>query len=526
MPFFSFFFFQISYALDVLTAWHPTDNKNNRETPAMSTGLPLRVPYAGYPSSAAASAAPCDVAGSAPGLTEHLFRTSTLGHRAVLNAAAAAAARKPPPDAPAPDAPAPDAPAPSTLHTSGLLQLTKRNSARDLRQSPVTTGAGTAGGAPRAVSPECMPLSPEQLALQRLLCAPATPKHLSFFASVVADVVAANSKHLFALQLSSHRAATAAATAAAAPGTSTGASRAAFLQQTAFAQQQALEQEQRARRQITAYDGMAAPSYPFERYLQRIARYTAPAPIYYVIAFIYMDRIAVTPRSAFARRYGQATRSALYHMAHHSDAGATAETPPPTPTSSSSSSSSTPRGASEWWEDRLYLSELNLHRLFLSCIVVAIKFWSDNFYDNAVYGRVGGVAADEMLSLELSTLLWLDFRLLIDDNDFVCHHSTADLPTATELLSRTGSSPLAARTWLEPAAMLPTLLVPTLLNKLSLVVDNDEVDFDAALASPRTATPSPQPATDTTCLDPLACSTRERLTFHRLIELLATPGMF
>ena len=267
---------------------------------------------------------------------------------------------------------------------------------------------------------------------------------------------------------------------------------------------------------------MAAPSYPFERYLQRIARYTAPAPIYYVIAFLYMDRIAVTPRSAFARRYGQATRSSLYRLGHsgHGDGSSGTGGVPSrssTPTDGISSSGVPPL---EWWEDRLYLSELNLHRLFLSCIVVAIKFWSDNFYDNAVYGRVGGVTADEMLSLELSTLLWLDFRLLIDDNDFVCRHSTADLPTATELLSRTGSSPLAARAWLEPAALLPALLVPTLLNRLSLVVDNDALDFDAALLSPHTASPSPSFA------DPLAASTRERLTFHRLIELLATPGMF
>lgn len=496
----------------------------------MTTGYTVRVPFAGHPSSAGSGAA-TDVAGSAPGLTEHLFHTSTLGHRAVLNAAAAAAAAQ----AAAAQAAASSAISANKeeetgpLHAGGLLQLTKRNSARDLRASAADAPAPVA----RVVSPECMPQSPEQLALQRLLCAPATPKHLAFFASVVADVVEANNKHLFALQLSTHRAAPTQSTAGAAP------SRAAFLQQTAFAQQQALAQEQRARRPLTAYDGMAAPSYPFERYLQRIARYTAPAPIYYVIAFLYMDRIAVTPRSAFARRYGQATRSSLYRLGHSGhgsgDGSSTSPCSPCSPCSSggsvpsrsstptdgiSSSSSSSGVPPLEWWEDRLYLSELNLHRLFLSCIVVAIKFWSDNFYDNAVYGRVGGVTADEMLSLELSTLLWLDFRLLIDDNDFVCRHSTADLPTATELLSRTGSSPLAARAWLEPAALLPALLVPTLLNRLSLVVDNDALDFDAALLSPHTASPSPSFA------DPLAASTRERLTFHRLIELLATPGMF
>jgi len=315
----------------------------------------------------------------------------------------------------------------------------------------------------------------------------------------VSQVIATNSKHVLALQLNSRRAAAAAAAAAAASSESAGAP----AQPSGGRPAQLPSQQSQ---QITAYDGLAAPSYTFERYLQRIARYTAPAPIYYVIAFIYMDRIASTPRSEFAKRFGKATKSSLYAMG---------------------GPGSDPQlmNLVQWWEDRLYLSDLNLHRLFLSCLVVAIKFWSDNFYDNMVYGRVGGVSAEEMLSLELSTLVWLDFKLLIDDDDFVPRHNTADLPTAEELL---GSGAGASTMWMEPGAMLPSLLIPTMLNKLSLLVDNDEIDFDSALSSPGTSTPSPALTTSSSSLyiDPLAVSTRQKLTFRRLIELLATPGIF
>jgi len=537
------------------------------------SGVQVRVPFYGYTSTPTSSSCN-DLAGSAPGLSGHLFPTSTLGHRAVVASRKQQMKQKQQSsDDGQPPLVASDAVPPKIivekpinngasktdiavppLNFGGLVRCTSQTSAREslsteteslpLHLNPSMTSSrsqgelssllnGTDGEkdensskSPRkdtttgslintaipaslkrnVVSPEFLPMTSEQLALQQLLCAPATAKHLSFFASVVSQVLATNSKHLLALQLNSRRAAAAAAAAAAGqPLPSTPCS--AFLQQTSLAQQQQQQPVQSQRsQQITAYDGLAAPSYTFEKYLQRIARYTAPAPIYFVIAFIYMDRIATIPRSEFAKRFGKATKSSLYAM------GGPGSDP-------------MLQNLIQWWEDRLYLSDLNLHRLFLSCIVVAIKFWSDNFYDNLVYGRVGGVSAEEMLSLELSTLVWLDFKLLIDDDDFVPRHNTSDLPSPEEFIN---SGAAANTMWMDPADMLPSLLIPTMLNKLSLMVDNDEIDFESALSSPMTAssTPSPGLSHSSSFLDPLACSTRQRLTFRRLIELLATPGIF
>jgi len=542
------------------------------------SGVQVRVPFYGYTTTPTTSSS-ADLAGSAPGLSGHLFPTSTLGHRAVIASRRQQQKQKqiaqidgrPPLVVGTDEAPSqlveekkmPEITVTESgektkktvvpsLNFGGLLRSSSQNSAReslsgstesfpvqlagpihpsrshgelnavlegsDDFQKPATksprrdTGSIVSSAVPATlkrttVSPEFLPMTSEQLALQQLLCAPATAKHLNFFAGVVSQVLATNCKHVLALQLNSRRAAAAAAAAASSDPSQS--SRSAFLQQANLAQPKPLsEQPNQQSQQITAYDGLAAPSYTFEKYLQRIARYTAPAPIYFVIAFIYMDRIAATPRSEFARRFGKATKSSIYAM------GGPGKDPQL-------------QNLIQWWEDRLYLSDLNLHRLFLSCLVVAIKFWSDNFYDNNVYGRVGGVSAEEMLSLELSTLVWLDFKLLIDDDDFVPRHNTSDLPSPEEFLN---SGVGASTMWMDPGSMLPSLLIPTMINRLSLMVDNDEIDFESALSSPMTVSSTPSPALSSSSsslfLDPLACSTRQRLTFRRLIELLATPGIF
>lgn len=105
--------------------------------------------------------------------------------------------------------------------------------------------------------------------------------------------------------------------------------------------------QQQANCSQSPFESTRAPSYPLERYLQRIARYATSSPSCFLIALVYMDRIIAAQHGTFV------------------------------------------------------LSELNVHRLFMSCLVVATKFWSDHFYDNAFYGRVGGISAREMSSLEV-----------------------------------------------------------------------------------------------------------------------------
>jgi hypothetical protein len=58
----------------------------------------------------------------------------------------------------------------------------------------------------------------------------------------------------------------------------------------------------------------------------------------------------------------------------------------------------------------------NIHRLFISCCLLAIKFNEDCFYTNEYYAKVGGIDLDEMNYLERSCIELLNFDLFVDQN--------------------------------------------------------------------------------------------------------------
>ncbi|PCH41570.1 cyclin-like 2, partial [Wolfiporia cocos MD-104 SS10] len=55
----------------------------------------------------------------------------------------------------------------------------------------------------------------------------------------------------------------------------------------------------------------------------------------------------------------------------------------------------------------------NIHRLIIAGVTVASKFFSDVFYTNSRYAKVGGLPLAELNQLELQFLLLNDFRLPI-----------------------------------------------------------------------------------------------------------------
>ncbi|PWN28757.1 cyclin-related 2, partial [Jaminaea rosea] len=55
----------------------------------------------------------------------------------------------------------------------------------------------------------------------------------------------------------------------------------------------------------------------------------------------------------------------------------------------------------------------NIHRLVIAGVTVASKFFSDVFYTNSRYAKVGGLPVHELNQLELQFLLLNDFRLVI-----------------------------------------------------------------------------------------------------------------
>ncbi|KAJ1718050.1 cyclin-like protein interacting with PHO85, partial [Coemansia biformis] len=62
----------------------------------------------------------------------------------------------------------------------------------------------------------------------------------------------------------------------------------------------------------------------------------------------------------------------------------------------------------------LALSPFNIHRLAITAIVVAHKFTSDIFFNNARYSKVGGIPLAEMNQLELEMLFLVKFDLMVD----------------------------------------------------------------------------------------------------------------
>ncbi|KAL8283460.1 hypothetical protein RQP46_005563 [Phenoliferia psychrophenolica] len=59
------------------------------------------------------------------------------------------------------------------------------------------------------------------------------------------------------------------------------------------------------------------------------------------------------------------------------------------------------------------IDSFNVHRLVIAGVTVASKFFSDVFYTNSRYAKVGGLPLTELNQLELQFLLLNDFRLVI-----------------------------------------------------------------------------------------------------------------
>ncbi|KAJ3352490.1 hypothetical protein GGF32_003661 [Allomyces javanicus] len=96
------------------------------------------------------------------------------------------------------------------------------------------------------------------------------------------------------------------------------------------------------------------------------------------------------------------------------------------------------------------------HRLALTAVVVATKFWSDVFYTNAHYAKVGGVPTAELNRLEMEFLFRAGFELAIDprDLDEVAAHLLFDEPVEV------GQFAAAI-----PAALRPTAQVSWLVHE-------------------------------------------------------------
>lgn len=65
-----------------------------------------------------------------------------------------------------------------------------------------------------------------------------------------------------------------------------------------------------------------------------------------------------------------------------------------------------------------FLTDLNVHRVVITAILLAAKFFDDAYYNNAYYAKVGGVLVSEMNGLEVDFLFRINFSLHVTTDLF------------------------------------------------------------------------------------------------------------
>lgn len=75
------------------------------------------------------------------------------------------------------------------------------------------------------------------------------------------------------------------------------------------------------------------------------------------------------------------------------------------------------------------VNSLNIHRLLITSVMLAAKFFDDQYFNNAYYAKVGGVPKGEMNSLEVDFLFMTNFTLFVPTEQYrqyyteLCNHA-------------------------------------------------------------------------------------------------------
>ncbi|KAG8883041.1 hypothetical protein FRB97_007306 [Tulasnella sp. 331] len=125
------------------------------------------------------------------------------------------------------------------------------------------------------------------------------------------------------------------------------------------------------------------PTISIESYLLRILKYCPTTNEVFLSLLVYFDRMGVLAEAVTKELEG-----ADHNVGRDGDAGKGSTMP-------------------------LIIDSYNIHRLIIAGVTVASKFFSDVFYTNSRYAKVGGLPTHELNKLELQFLLLNDFRLVI-----------------------------------------------------------------------------------------------------------------
>lgn len=129
--------------------------------------------------------------------------------------------------------------------------------------------------------------------------------------------------------------------------------------------------------QITKFHALKAPSIGISQYLERIHKYASCSTECFILALIYIDRLIQV--------------------------------------------------------NNFILTELNVHRVAITSILLAAKFFDDAYYNNAYYAKVGGVLVSEMNRLEVEFLFRINFALHVSPELYNKYHAELNAHAANEI---------------------------------------------------------------------------------------------
>jgi len=138
--------------------------------------------------------------------------------------------------------------------------------------------------------------------------------------------------------------------------------------------------------EVTKFHALKAPGISILQYLERIYKYASCSTECFILALIYIDRL----------------------IQRHN----------------------------------FVLTELNVHRVVITAVLLAAKFFDDAYYNNAYYAKVGGVLGSEMNGLEVEFLFRINFSLHVKPDEFakyqanlVSHAVEAESPSEVPFVS-------------------------------------------------------------------------------------------
>lgn len=131
---------------------------------------------------------------------------------------------------------------------------------------------------------------------------------------------------------------------------------------------------------VLAFHGTNVPGISLHAYLTRVLKYCPVTNEVFLSLLVYFDRIAKRANNLKKKK---------------KESEAEGEEP----------------------EQLFVMDSYNIHRLIILGITVSSKFFSDIFYKNLRYAKVGGLPLEELNYLELQFLLLLDFKLMISVED-------------------------------------------------------------------------------------------------------------